>query len=74
MGHLLIKVQGLIHANLYLAVTAVVIVICYFKLPDTTGMTLEEIEDLYRPKNCQKQIIDMNVAIMEITAPKKTGN
>ena len=31
-----------------------VVVICYFKLPDTTGMTLEEIEDIYRVKSKQK--------------------
>ena len=32
-------------------INVVTIVICYFVLPETSGLTLEEIEDNYRPKS-----------------------
>ena len=42
----------------YSAITALCTIICYFTLPDTTGMSLEQIEDMYRTRNRKMLNID----------------
>ena len=54
----LLGTHGLFY--LYSVLTIFVASICYFAMPDTTGLSLEEIENIYKKKhksvNCHNEI------------------
>jgi len=35
---------------LYSVITLIVAIVCYYGMPDTSGLTLEEIENIYKKK------------------------
>ena len=49
-----LDVYGLFY--LYSACSIVLAILCYFIMPETTGLSLEEIEDMYRSKNKAKNV------------------
>ena len=57
-----------LHGNFLLncLVNLATLMLSYFVMPETSGLTLEEIEDIYRPKSCMKNIVDFNLKVYTI--------
>ena len=51
---ILLETYGLFY--LYSVCSLILAIICYFFMPETTGLSLEEIEDMYRNKSKAKNV------------------